>query len=293
MEQLQLSYQLDMEKESVWLTVTASQAARASFPFIQEIGDFITHKRYFTKRSGLASYLIKYTLSGRGVLEYDGEIYEVQPGQIFYIDCMKPQHYYTSPAVGEWRMLWIHFYGETCKAYYELFRAYNSGGPVVSMPPHSDLPARLRELKSLYETGESSIVADMRASGLLARVMSECCLAALSEKEHAGLPDCVQAARAYLLHNYYERITLDDLSRRYSINKYYFQKLFKKHTGFTPNEFLILARLNHSKELLRTTNLPISQVAERVGVDNPSHFINLFKKHEGITPNAYRLRWYR
>lgn len=95
------------------------------------------------------------------------------------------------------------------------------------------------------------------------------------------------------INHYNERITLDDLAQRFSINKYHFQKLFKRYTGSTPNEYLILTRLNHAKENLRATCKPVREIAQEVGVDNVSHFINLFKKHEGITPNIYRQNWRR
>ncbi|MDL2217809.1 AraC family transcriptional regulator [Christensenellaceae bacterium OttesenSCG-928-M15] len=292
MEIVNLSYELDMDSESVWLTATPSPAVRTSLPYVQEIGDFITHEKYYTRREKLSSYLVKYTLSGEGVLEYDGETARVLPGQVFWIDCKKPQFYYTSPQTKEWRVIWVHFYGTTCKAYYDLFVANNNGSNAVTMPPRNHIPTYIRELLTLYGEGKGNLHTDIRASSLISSIMSECCGAALEGHASLGLPDCVQAARTYLLGNYFERITLDDLAHRYSINKYYFQKLFKKYIGFTPNDFLILTRLNHAKEYLRTTNIPISIVAEKVGIENTSHFINQFKKHEGITPNTYRQRWY-
>ncbi len=292
MEQVQLSYELDMDKESVWINATPSPAVRAALPYVQEIGDFISHERYYTRREGLASYLIKYTLGGEGVLEYDGAAYTVQPGQIFWIDCLKPQHYYTSPKTKAWRAIWVHFYGETTKAYYDMFRAQNQGSSTLSLPPDNNVSAGIRELANLYQAA-GSLLADVRAAGIISSIMSECCGAAFAAHSFLGLPECVREARAYLADNYSGRITLDDLARRYSMNKFHFQKLFKKHMGFTPNEYLILSRLNRAKEFLRTTDIPIAAVSERVGVENVSHFINLFKKHEGITPGLYRNRWYR
>ncbi len=66
----------------------------------------------------------------------------------------------------------------------------------------------------------------------------------------------------------------------------------KRHIGYTPNEYLILTRMNRAKEQLRTTDLPISEISYNVGIENVSHFINLFKKNEGTTPGAFRKAWY-
>jgi AraC-like DNA-binding protein len=293
MAQVKLSYQLDMTKDSVWLTATPSQQAKASIAYVQELGDFITGRNYFTRRENLPSYLIKYTISGEGILEYDGRSYTVKPGQVFWIDCMKPQYYHTSPRKGEWRIIWVHFYGPTCEAYYNIFMAQNDGSSMINVDSDVAIKSALDALVSLYKGGDSNLVTDVQASGYLTSIMMRCITAAASRKDHASLPDFVVDARSYINFHYTERITLDDLSHALSVNKYYLQKLFKRHMGISPNEYIIQMRLTRAKQLLRTTRLPVSQVSMDVGISNIGHFINLFKSHEGITPGSYRQRWYQ
>ena len=97
MDQVNLSCNLDLGPNSVWLTVTAAQAARASIAYVQELGDFHCGPDYYTSRENLPSYLIKFCVSGEGELNYDGQSYSLQPGDLFWIDCRKPQHYRTAP----------------------------------------------------------------------------------------------------------------------------------------------------------------------------------------------------
>ena len=290
---VQLNYELDITSNSTWLTVTSGQQAKQSLPYVQEVGDFLAREKYYTRREGLPSYLIKYVVSGEGLLEYNGATETVSPGQAFWIECRKPQFYQTSPIKKEWHMLWVHFYGHGCARYYDLFLSQNDGCNVITLPPNTAVPAILRELMEIYRYGQSSLAGDIRAARLLTDLMSDCALSACTLPEHEMVPDCIQEARTYLLDNYHMRITLDDLAKRFSMNKFYFQKLFKRYTGFTPNEFLIFTRLNRAKELLRTTNDTINQIAFEVGIENSSHFINQFKQREGITPHAFRQSWYK
>ncbi|MBO5347344.1 MAG: helix-turn-helix domain-containing protein, partial [Lachnospiraceae bacterium] len=49
-------------------------------------------------------------------------------------------------------------------------------------------------------------------------------------------------------------------------------------------------RLSMAKNLLISSNLPISEISEMIGYDNPLYFSRLFKKHTGMTPTEYKKR---
>ena len=193
--------------------------------------------------------------------------------------------------MGNWHILWVHFYGAPCEAYYKLFLAQNEGRAVVR--PSSDMAIRstLDTLLKLYLEGGNTLQDDVQASAMLTQLMSHCIHAAGMHSANR-LPTYVIDARSYINLHYAERVTLDDLSHAISINKFYLQKLFKRCIGLSPNEYLIHTRLTHAKQLLRSTSTPINQIVMDVGFNNIGHFITLFKRYEGITPSAYRRRWY-
>ena len=292
MQPVKLSCSLDLVANSVWLTVTAAQAARASIAYVQELGDFHCGPDYYTSRENLPSYLIKLCVSGEGLLEYGGQSYAIHPGQLFWIDCRKHQHYRTAPGKEGWHVLWVHLYGGPCEAYYQLFLAQNDGKNVARLESDLSVRSTLEMLLKVYQEGGNTLHDDVHASALLTQLMTYCIQAAGTGGGSSHTPAYVIDARNYINLHYAERITLDDLSHSISINKFYLQKLFKRYFGLSPNEYLIHTRLTHAKQLLRTTALPISQVAMDVGINNIGHFITLFKRYEGITPSAYRQRWY-
>ena len=199
MNQVSLSYQLDLDDHSTWITATPSQTAKSDLAYVQELGDFIAGRNYFTRRANLPSYLIKYCISGEGILEYDGNVYSVKPGQLFWIDCEKPQYYRTSPEKGDWRILWVHFYGQTAKAYYELFLAQNSGNSLMSIDTDVVVRSTLESLIGLYKNGDNNLLDDIQASGLLTLLMTRCISAASHQKETSRLPEYIVDVRLFLL----------------------------------------------------------------------------------------------
>ncbi|HZK26748.1 MAG TPA: AraC family transcriptional regulator [Thermoclostridium sp.] len=92
----------------------------------------------------------------------------------------------------------------------------------------------------------------------------------------------------YIEDHYTESITLDYMSKLFFINKYYISHQFKKVTGFTFKEYLIMQRISKAKDLLLYTNDNITHVCMNSGFNNVNHFIRIFKKYEGTTPYQYR-----
>lgn len=99
----------------------------------------------------------------------------------------------------------------------------------------------------------------------------------------------VKPILGYINENIYRKLSLDDISGRFYINKYYLCKVFKETTGFTVNEYITYRRIILASELLRK-NIPVSQAAEMTGFQNDSHFITTFKRFVGITPKQYSIR---
>lgn len=286
-----LQYQLDVDKRSQWQIVTVHPLAKTELIYTQEVGDFYCGRNYYTVREGLDSFLLKLTLSGGGVLEYDGKVHHLSAGQFFWIDCQNPQRYYTDPDQGRWHILWVHFRGGNSRAYYDLFRALGEGNPVGSMPAHCNGEELLKDLISRYVENDSTIDNDIAASSKLTQLLTSCIQSLSAQEEASKIPEIVQQIRSYLLDNYTQSIQLDSLSQQFSVSKYHLQRIFKKYVGQSPLEFLTAVRLTHAKELLRTTDLPISEIAYRVGIENTSYFISKFRSEEEITPNKYRKHW--
>ena len=286
-----LQYSLELEPESRWYTISATASSKTSLLFLQEAGDFYCRPGYYTTREGYASYLIKLTISGCGELTYQDQTYSVPPGHFFWLDCRKWQSYRTHPDAAGWHTIWIHFYGNNAAFYYDLFCSRNNGSPVASLPAGSILGDLISQLLVIDEAGDNPQIRDLKAADLLNRLISHCTMSAMTSAGSNQIPQNMQNVRMYLAENYREKLSLEALGLHFNMNPFYLQKQFKRHIGQTPTEYLIYMRMTKAKQLLRTTDKSVSQVANMVGIDNLGHFTRQFKKLEGITPHEYRKLW--
>ena len=81
---------------------------------------------------------------------------------------------------------------------------------------------------------------------------------------------------------------VDDLARRAGMAPAHFITRFRMLAGLPPRQFLLGCRIRAARELLRTTSLPVTDIAIRLGFCSSQHFANLFKRHTGVTPRACR-----
>ena len=160
-----------------------------------------------------------------------------------------------------------------------IFADIEPGGQIV------DGDRLRRVLGEILHDGRDLFIGRKALHGLRLRVHGA------AQQRPQPVPAVLQKVRQYLHEQYAQKITLDTLSARYNISKYHLQRSFQRYFGQSPGEYLTRLRLTRAKELLRATDLPVSEVAYRVGMENTSYFISVFRSREGATPQQYRRRW--
>ncbi len=93
---------------------------------------------------------------------------------------------------------------------------------------------------------------------------------------------------AYIQKHYTEKVTLDNIAKSGNISKSTCLVIFKKYLCDTPTNYLINYRLNNSLNLLKETDLSVSEVALSVGFNGISYFTETFRKVYGCSPSEYR-----
>ncbi len=85
-----------------------------------------------------------------------------------------------------------------------------------------------------------------------------------------------------------DEISLADLAAVAGLSQFHFSRAFRKSTGKTPQQFLMLRRVERAKQLLERADLPLVEVSLRSGFKNQSHFTTLFRKYTNLTPKLWR-----
>ncbi|QNK01427.1 helix-turn-helix domain-containing protein [Dyella telluris] len=84
-----------------------------------------------------------------------------------------------------------------------------------------------------------------------------------------------------------EKITLQEIADAACLSRFHFARLFRRSTGRSPMEYLLHARLEYAKTLLRRGAMPISDIAATIGFADQSHLTRHFRRAVGMTPRQY------
>jgi AraC family transcriptional regulator len=111
-----------------------------------------------------------------------------------------------------------------------------------------------------------------------------------SLKPAAGRLSQVQFAMVqdYILAHLDRNLSLQELADLVGLNPHYFCRLFKAACGLTPHQYLLKSRVDQAAQLLRSTQLPIADVAQQVGFYDQSRFTQVFRRWLGVTPKCYQ-----
>ncbi len=113
----------------------------------------------------------------------------------------------------------------------------------------------------------ADVVGDLRRSGepLLAEVFD------VIEKRHT------------------ETLSLRDVAQEVGMTPGYLTTVVRRRTGRTVQEWILQRRMTEARRLLSATDLPISEIARRVGLSDPGYFTRQFRRTFGIPPRSWRM----
>ena len=117
----------------------------------------------------------------------------------------------------------------------------------------------------------------------------------LSEKIHSddnqntgSYYDKMSILRPKIYNMPHHKWTVEKLANSLTMSKSYFEHLYKELFGISVMNDVIQSRIEHSKYLLSTTDIPIIKIAEICGYNSAPHFMRQFRSRTDMTPKEYR-----
>jgi AraC-like DNA-binding protein len=284
-EAMKLRYILDISENSTWIVNTPNEISKGLPFYVNEYGDYKAGSTYFTERQKQKNYLLIYTTSGKGYLEYLGGNYILEPNMALIIYCDNLHMYKT---YGDcWEFKWFHFNGTSAKEHYKLLNG--DGLNIITIKEPSMFEDMLKELPPCFNIND--ITSNIKFSNTITNIISYLIINRFThanDKKYTEHKKDIDAVVDYIQKNYSEKVILDDLVKIACMSKFYFLRLFKNHIGVSPYDYLLNYRINKAKKLLRTTELTVGEICSQVGFNDYTHFIREFKKIVGTTPLRYR-----
>jgi AraC family transcriptional regulator len=101
----------------------------------------------------------------------------------------------------------------------------------------------------------------------------------------------IREVQFFLAQNLAHDVDLTTIAAHASLSPYYFTRQFTAMVGMPPYRYLISLRIQRAAQLLRDSDLTVTQILHRVGFHSPSHFTTTFRRHMGMSPTDYRRRY--
>jgi|SaaInlStandDraft_1057018.scaffolds.fasta_scaffold58084_2 AraC-like DNA-binding protein len=98
----------------------------------------------------------------------------------------------------------------------------------------------------------------------------------------------IDKAICYLQSNWKEEPSVQELSEMIHVSASTFYRLFRSATGLTPIQYVNAIRIEHACELLKQSDLNISEIASELGFSESNYFARTFRSIKKMSPRAYR-----
>jgi AraC-like DNA-binding protein len=101
----------------------------------------------------------------------------------------------------------------------------------------------------------------------------------------------LRRARDLIDSSYADDLDLDTLATTAGLSRFHFLRCFKDAYGCTPGEHLTRRRIERAQDLLRATNLTVTEICHLVGYSSLGSFSATFHRLVGVSPTQYQARW--
>jgi len=233
-------------------------------------------------RRGNAEFaLLQYTLSGEGMLSYEGREMRVTPGSAMLLHFPHHNRYWL-PRGGRWAFFYLCLNGREILRHWRALVA--RVGPLVALPETSP---GLRSAAAachavLTQHMPSAFGASSSAYALTMALLDDLLPPGPIREPPAFVDQVLRFCRSSLA----RPIGVDEMAAAAGLSRHHFSRQFQAARGVSPARFLAELRMQEAVRLIQT-DLAVKDVARRCGFRDPNYFCKAFRRTFGVSPGAF------
>lgn len=240
--------------------------------------------------------MILYFAHGSGNIIVGDSAYRIQAGDVVITDSAELFHCSIDPRIYHERLsvhispqFWNDFPCDTAPLF-RIFTNRDKGQGNLIPADIAKSSGLIDALEDLFAaTQQSAPTRDMLSLSKLIQVLSLLDGINTVDPQPAHRNPLLHRVLRYLNEHCTENISVDMVATQFHITPSYFAHWFKKCTGMSPWNYVILRRLQQANALI-TKGASAEEACFQVGFDNYANFFRLYKKHTGITPSQFKKR---
>lgn len=251
------------------------------YPFyITEYGKTFRNTPCYQLRMNSTIACAQYVISGSGIIICNDTLYSVCEGDSFLLPEGSNQIYYSNPD-NQFERIWINFRGELARA---LLKIYKLEDTVVFKSANTQFL-----FEEIFETCKEAQTPEdykNRTSRLFLKLVQ---FLAENKGVNSDAPGgTIEQIRPYIDCRITENITISDIATHFSFSSEHLIRLFKKTYGITPHQYIIRSKIRLAMIMLKTTDLHIAEISDKLNFPDSHCFSAMFKRIMGYSPTEYR-----
>ena len=229
------------------------------------------------------------SISGESYIGKTGEAFVVSPGNLHLMGSQSGTvDYYTFL----FPLKYISFRTDDMLDE-KLLEPLNSGHLMICPRVKDTAKELCKQLIEIYmakkDESESKIATQVRTKIILLQFILEMWKKGfVIENDTSGRNTVEKEMVSYIQQNFTGKISLREFGEQFHLSEKYISRYFKEHFHITLSQYVTYLRLEHAKQLLQDTDIPVTDVAMQSGYQNVSYFIRSFQKAYAVSPLKYR-----
>jgi len=230
---------------------------------------------------------VRLMLSGESVYGFNGKVYRITPGTVLLFDHHETRGWQRAPYMRNFRALWLHF-TDRDRVRYHTHERDGEGRCRREVLDGSAPPGSARRIMEVWDhcvAAPEDRIAWALLKSLLSATLFELLATAAPAPRGGRHRAIIASVEEHIRAHPGDDLRLETLAALAGYSPYFLHRLFLKHTGRTPRDYVNDLRLERARELLRR-NYTVEAVAAAIGM-SPSYFNRFFKERMRHTPRRW------